>query len=429
MSAESDAGRKAGALCAGFFIWALAPRYLSVARISGGACCPGLCRAARHFPHLKQLSNPHVMTEFIRTEIRGRIGFITLNRPQALNALSRDMIRVMATVLAQWREDPQVLGVVLQGEGKKGLCAGGDIRYFHEAVSAGATDVMDFFTDEYALNYAIATYPKPYIALMDGVVMGGGMGISQGAALRIVTETTRMAMPETAIGLFPDVGGGYFLANLAGHLGEYLGVTGIVIHAADACEIGLADGVVPQATLAALCEQLAEGAWADSDAVLAAARAFVSGSECPPGLAQGKLAPLRDAIDKHFAHRDVPAILASLDKEADCAYADWAQETAALIRKRSPLMVCVTLAQVRRARALTLADELREEWLMMRSVFNLDGREGAEGVEGIRALVIDKDHAPKWRHASVEQVSDADIARFFDGERRGGDHPLASLGD
>ena len=228
------------------------------------------------------------MTEFIRTEIRGRIGFITLTRPKALNALSHDMIRAMASALDAWRDDPKVLGVVLQGEGEKGLCAGGDIRYFHEAVSAGRTDIMDFFTDEYRLNYAIATYPKPYIALMDGVVMGGGMGISQGAALRIVTEATRMAMPETAIGLFPDVGGGYFLANLAGHLGEYLGTTGIVFGAVDACEIGLADVVLPRALLPVLCDRLANGAWGDSDAVLDAARTFVRESLPPAGLAPGK---------------------------------------------------------------------------------------------------------------------------------------------
>ncbi|MDN4572429.1 3-hydroxyisobutyryl-CoA hydrolase [Pandoraea cepalis] len=369
------------------------------------------------------------MTDFVSTDIRGRIGFITLTRPKALNALSHDMIRAMASALDAWRDDPRVLAVVLRGEGEKGLCAGGDIRYFHEAVSAGRTDIMDFFTDEYALNYTIATYPKPYIALMDGVVMGGGMGISQGAALRLVTEATRMAMPETAIGLFPDVGGGRFLANLAGHLGEYLGTTGVVFGAVDACEIGLADAVVPRTELPVLCERLASGDWPDSDAVLDAARAFARQSVPPAGLAPGKLAPLRDVIDHHFGRPDLPAILASLKREARCEFSGWAQETEDLLRaKRSPLMVCVTLEQVRRARKLSLADELREEWLMMRCVFNLDGRTGAEGVEGIRAMVVDKDHAPRWQHGSIEAVTPADIARFFDGDRHGADHPLRELG-
>ncbi|AJP57346.1 3-hydroxyisobutyryl-CoA hydrolase [Pandoraea vervacti] len=369
------------------------------------------------------------MTDFLRTDVRGRIGFITLNRPKALNALSHDMIRAMATALAEWRDDPKILGVVLQGEGEKGLCAGGDIRYFHEAISAGRTDIMDFFTDEYALNYTIASYPKPYIALMDGVVMGGGMGISQGAALRIVTEATRMAMPETAIGLFPDVGGGFFLANLAGHLGEYLGTTGIVFGAVDACEIGLADVVLPRGSLPALCEHLASGDWQDGEAVLDAARTFCRESLPPPGLAPGKLAPLRDVIDAHFGLPDMPAILKALKLEARCEYSGWAEETEDLLRtKRSPLMVCVSLEQVRRARKRSLADELREEWLMMRSVFNLDGRTGAEGVEGIRAMVIDKDHKPQWQHPSIEAVKAEDIKRFFDGDRQGADNPLRDLG-
>lgn len=370
------------------------------------------------------------MTEYVRTEVCGRIGFITLNRPKALNALSHDMIRAIAAALAAWRDDAQVLGVVLRGEGEKGLCAGGDIRYFYESMSGGqvsAEQIMAFFTDEYALNYVIATYPKPYIALMDGVVMGGGMGISQGATLRLVTESTRMAMPETAIGLFPDVGGGFFLANLPGRLGEYLGVTGTTIGAVDACEIGLADAVVPRASLPTLCAQLADGDWADSAAVLKAARDFARAAPPPAGLAPGKLAELRTAIDAHFAGRDLPTILASLHAEPSCEFSDWAEQTEDLLRKRSPLMACVTLEQVRRARKLSLADELREEWLMMRSVFNLDGRQGAEGVEGIRALVIDKDHAPRWQHASIEAVAPADVERFFEGDRETG-HPLLSLG-
>ena len=414
-------------LRAGFFVFVAVAemRCIGVRMLS---IAPEDCVVRASVP-LTFLKHTPDMTEFVRTEIRGRIGFITLNRPKALNALSHDMIRAMASALDAWRDDPSVLGVVLQGEGEKGLCAGGDIRHFHEAISAGRTDIMDFFTDEYTLNYTIATYPKPYIALMDGVVMGGGMGISQGAALRIVTEATRMAMPETAIGLFPDVGGGAFLANLAGHLGEYLGTTGIVFGAVDACEIGLADGVVPRDSLPALCELLANGVWQDSDAVLDAARAFVRDCLPPAGLTAGKLAPLRDVIDRHFGLPDMPAVLASLKREARCEYSGWAQETEDLLRtKRSPLMVCVTLEQVRRARKLSLADELREEWLMMRSVFNLDGRTGAEGVEGIRAMVVDKDHAPQWQHASIEAVKPADVARFFDGERLGADNPLRELG-
>ncbi|GAB3628492.1 3-hydroxyisobutyryl-CoA hydrolase [Pandoraea terrae] len=366
------------------------------------------------------------MTEFVHTDIRGRIGFITLNRPKALNALSKDMILALTETIEAWREDENVVAVILQGAGEKGLCAGGDIRYFHEAVQAGATDVMDFFVKEYALNYAVATYPKPYIALMDGVVMGGGMGISQGAALRIVTEATRMAMPETQIGLFPDVGGGYFLSRLAGRLGEYLGVTGTVIGAEDALYAGLADVLAPRGTLPALREMLANGDWEDGEAVLSSVREFVARQPVLADLRKGRLAALQPAIDAHFALPDMPAIIAALDAEAGSEYAEWAQETAAALRKRSPLMVCVTLEQVRRARDLSLADELRDELHMMECVFDVAG--GGEGVEGIRALAVDKDHAPRWRHARIEDVTAADIGRFFAGDRTAADHPLAGLG-
>ncbi|CAJ0734125.1 Short-chain-enoyl-CoA hydratase [Ralstonia mannitolilytica] len=155
-------------------------------------------------------------------EVRGGIGWLTLNRPQALNALSLEMIRAMSHALLAWQHDPEVHAVILRGEGGKALCAGGDIRFFHRAATAGDPQLVTFFTEEYRLNHLIFRYAKPYIALMDGVVMGGGMGISQGASLRVVTERTKMAMPETNIGLFPDVGGGWFLARVPGSVGEYL---------------------------------------------------------------------------------------------------------------------------------------------------------------------------------------------------------------
>ena len=181
-------------------------------------------------------------------ELQGRIGFITLNRGTALNALSLAMIRALTATLLAWRDDPQVLAVAVRGMGKEGpfgaFCAGGDIRFFHQAALAGNPELEDFFTEEYALNHLIHKYPKPYIAFMDGVVMGGGMGISQGGSVRIVTERTKMAMPETHIGLFPDVGGGYFLSRCPGHVGEYLALTGHTLGGHEAVAVGLADGCV-----------------------------------------------------------------------------------------------------------------------------------------------------------------------------------------
>src|SRR4051812_44126074 len=201
------------------------------------------------------------MTEVL-TEVAGKAGCITLNRPRALNALSLDMIRELTSALLAWRDDPAIELVLVRGHGKEGpfgvLSAGGDIRFFHQAVLAGDVRLEDFFTEEYTLNHLIHTYPKPYVAFMDGVVMGGGMGISQGARCRIVTERTKMAMPETAIGLFPDVGGGYFLSRCPGRIGEYLALTGEMIGGADAVDAGLADVLLPSDELGPLWDRLAE---------------------------------------------------------------------------------------------------------------------------------------------------------------------------
>jgi len=197
----------------------------------------------------------------VLAEVRGATGFLTLNRPGALNALSLTMVRDLTTVLLHWASDPAVQSVVLQGQGREGkppaLCAGGDIRFFHQAALAGDPRLEDFFTEEYALNHLIHRYPKPYIAVMDGITMGGGMGISQGASLRIVTEHSKLAMPETHIGLFPDVGGGWFLSRCPGHVGEYVAMTGETLGAAEAIEVGLADVHVRAADLPVLLARLA----------------------------------------------------------------------------------------------------------------------------------------------------------------------------
>lgn len=202
------------------------------------------------------------MHEWTVVEVVGRVGFITLNRPKALNALSLSMVRDLFRILSAWRNDPAIGAVAIRGTDKSGVfggfCAGGDIRFFHAAAQAGNPELEDFFTEEYALVHLIHTYPKPYIAFMDGVVMGGGMGISQGASKRIVTERTKMAMPETQIGLFPDVGGGYFLSRCSGHVGEWLALTGEVIDGATAVDLGLADCCVSCASLQSVWDALGQ---------------------------------------------------------------------------------------------------------------------------------------------------------------------------
>jgi len=204
-------------------------------------------------------------------QIEGRIGCITLNRPKALNALSLDMVRSITQALLDWKVNPQVLAVAVRGTGKEGpfgsFCAGGDIRFFHQAATAGDASLGDFFTEEYRLNHLIHTYNKPYIAFMDGIVMGGGMGISQGASVRVVTERTKMAMPETHIGLFPDVGGGYFLSRCPGRLGEYLGLTGQMLNGAQAVAAKLADIALPSGMLEPIWQTLISSPFENAESV------------------------------------------------------------------------------------------------------------------------------------------------------------------
>lgn len=356
----------------------------------------------------------------VLTEVRGQVGFITLNRPKALNALSLGMVRELMRTLLAWRQDPQVLAVAIRGSNKEGafgaFCAGGDIRFLHRAGTEGNPQLEDFFTEEYALNHLIHHYGKPYIAFMDGIVMGGGMGISQGASLRIVTERTKMAMPETAIGLFPDVGGGYFLSRCPGHVGEWLALTGNTIGAADAVAAKLADGSMASADQAAVWEALGTQSFGDGAAVQRWVESKLIATS-PGGISA------RSQIDHYFGLPDVPAIMAALEAAADD---DWCRSTAATLRQRSPLMLFVVLEQIRRARAMNLADDLRMERDMVRHCFHL--RPGqSETLEGIRALAVDKDHAPRWNPARIEDVSAATARAFFDSPWPAHAHPLATL--
>jgi enoyl-CoA hydratase/carnithine racemase len=357
----------------------------------------------------------------VLTQVRNGIGVLTLNRPKALNALSLGMLRDLTAWLLAWRDDPAIRGVLVRGAMQEGrgiaFCAGGDIRFFHQAALAGDPRLEDFFTEEYALNHLIHIYPKPYIAWMDGVVMGGGMGISQGARLRIVTERTRMAMPETNIGLFPDVGGGWFLSRCPGHVGEYLALSGQVIGAGDAIAWGLADAFVESSALAAF-ERVLDNAAIASDA-----------DWLRWAMAQARPAPAPDLyarqaeIDRHFGADTVPDIVASLQRDGSA----WARESLAALSKRSPLMLCVSLALIRRARSMSLADDLRLERDLMRNCFHLRSGAASEAVEGVRALAIDKDHAPRWNPDTLAGVTPDMVEAFFRSPWPPHAHPLRTL--
>ncbi len=359
------------------------------------------------------------ITQDLVCEVRGKLGFVTLNRPRALNALTLDMVRGLMTALLAWRSDPEVVAVAIRGSNKEGVfgafCAGGDIRFLHQGGSTGDPRVEDFFTEEYALNHLIHTYPKPYVAFMDGIVMGGGMGISQGAALRLVTDATRMAMPETAIGLFPDVGGGYFLSRCPGHTGEWLALTGETIGSDEALALGLADARLEVAALAPLWDELGSGSaksGADIKNLIATRSIANSAHEISA----------RGQIDHYFSLESVGAIVGALEASAG----EWETKTAAILRKRSPLMLHVVLEQIRRARTLSLADDLRMERDMVRHCFHL--RPGqSETLEGIRALAVDKDHTPRWAPARIEDVTPDMVAPFFVSPWPAHAHPLAAL--
>jgi enoyl-CoA hydratase/carnithine racemase len=360
-------------------------------------------------------------------ERRGDAGLITLNRPKALNALSLQMIRDLSAALLAWRDDPAVHVVAIRGTNKKGqpgtpeslfggFCAGGDIRFFHQAALAGDSALEDFFTEEYALNHLVHTYPKPYIAFMDGVVMGGGMGISQGARVRIVTEHTKMAMPETNIGLFPDVGGGYFLSRCPGHAGEYLALTGDVIGADEALDCGLADIKVDAVRLPELWDALGRQAFGS----VAAAEAWIA-AQWTAGHTRPAKADSR--IDGYFSLQRVKHIVDALEASGD----PWAAKTAATLRKRSPLMLHVALEQIRRARGMSLADDLRMERDMVYQCFQLRPGAAGETVEGIRALAVDKDYKPQWNPGRIEDVKPGMADAFFAGPWTPETHPLRGL--
>lgn len=364
----------------------------------------------------------------ILTEVRGRVGFITLNRPKALNALSLSMVRDLLAVLTAWRDDAAVVAVAIRGTNKAGrpgtpeslfggFCAGGDIRFFHQAVLAGDPDLDAFFTEEYRLNHLIHNYPKPYIAFMDGVVMGGGMGISFGAKVRIVTEHTKMAMPETNIGLFPDVGGGYFLSRCPGSAGEYLALTGAVIGAGEALAYGLADIERPAASLPGLWQQLGDQAFSD----VSAAEQWIATNLIADGARSERA---ESKFDAYFSLARVKHIVDALEAAKDD---DWAQKTAVVLRKRSPLMLHVTLEQIRRARSMSLADDLRMERDMVHHCFHLRPGAASETFEGIRALAVDKDYTPKWNPARIEDVKPQMVQAFFASPWVADEHPLRDL--
>ncbi|HSZ74572.1 MAG TPA: enoyl-CoA hydratase/isomerase family protein [Rhizomicrobium sp.] len=326
-------------------------------------------------------------------EKRGVAGLITLNRPKALNALTQDMVVAGKEQLDAWARDDAIQCVIIRGEGERAFCAGGDIRALYESGKAGSPYALDFYRDEYRLDAAIKHFPKPYIALMHGIVMGGGVGVSVHGSHRVASETTVFAMPETGIGLFPDVGGSYFLPRCPGALGMYLALTGARLKTADTLYAGIVTHFVPGAEWDALIARLADGE--APDAVLDAMK-----QDAP----NTYLADHRAAIDRVFAKDSVEGILAALDAE----HTDWSRDTAKTIRTKSPTATKLAFRQVREGAALSFDDCMKMEFRMVNRVVA-----GHDFYEGVRATIIDKDGAPNWKPAKLEEVNDAEIDACF----------------
>jgi enoyl-CoA hydratase/carnithine racemase len=360
----------------------------------------------------------------IIVDIRNHVAYLTFNRPQALNALSLSMLKNMRDLFDAWTTDANIYAVVSQGSGEKAYCAGGDVRGLYNSVTGlGANVHEDFFQTEYTLNYQMHRFlkncGKPYIAMMDGIVMGGGMGVSQGATLRIVGERTKMAMPETKIGLFPDVGGTYFLSRATGALGLYLGLTSNVINGADAIHAKLADLYMSRDAQQQFHASLASLDWSDNHLgdVVRLAKLHASTPLASP------IAAFENTIERHFANKkNVSEIIVALQAETEPSQQAWTTKIAADLLLRSPTLMEVTKHQIEQGATMTLVDCLRLEYNMMMQVFA-----HPDVVEGIRALAIDKDNQPKWQPAHLNDVPADMVDAFFKPRWKAEDHPLAKL--
>ncbi|MGR0160805.1 enoyl-CoA hydratase/isomerase family protein [Paenarthrobacter nitroguajacolicus] len=324
-------------------------------------------------------------------ERRGHLGIVTLNRPQAVNALNAGMVKAMLQQLTAWADDDAVATVLVRGAGDRGLCAGGDIVAIYKDMLHGGTETAEFWADEYRLNALISHYPKPYVAFMDGLVLGGGVGISAHGSVRVVTERTRTGMPETTIGFVPDVGGTLLLSRSPGETGTHAALTGAHLSGADALFLGLADHFVPAGNLPALAEAL------ESSTAEAAVERF---AQAAPDSA---LAAQREWIDAAYVHNDAEEIVRSLRSGSGEAV-----EAADTIEAKSPTSVKVALASLRRVRGLSLEEALDQEFRVgLRCLAGPDFR------EGIRAQVVDKDRNPQWKPATLAEVQESDVENYF----------------
>ncbi len=334
------------------------------------------------------------MTDIL-TRIQGRAGILSLNRPSALHALTLDMVRAMTAALLEWRDDPAVEAIIIDHAKGRGFCAGGDIAFLRESALAGGEAGRKFFHDEYQLNHLLFTYPKPVVAFMDGITMGGGVGISLPAKYRVATENTRFAMPETGIGLFPDVGGGWYLSRLPGRVGPFLALTGARLDGAECLAVGLASRYLPSEALPHVKDMIAERPDSIEDMLRDAAI----------GAPLARIVENRGQIDRLFASDRFEDILATLEADGS----DWAMKELATLRTKSPQTCKVALRQLATARELDdFAANMAMEYRIASRVLTRP-----DFTEGVRAVIVDKDNAPRWDPATPEGVTDELLDAIF----------------
>lgn len=340
------------------------------------------------------------MTEDILFETRGKLGLAVLNRPKALNALNHDMVRSFSEQLKLWEVDPQIQVVCLVGAGQKAFCAGGDIRAVYDGREGGRADQLAFFADEYRLNDQIAGFPKPYVSLIDGIVMGGGAGLSMHGSYRVGAERTLFSMPETGIGFFPDVGASYFLNQLPGELGLYCALSAARLTQVDAFGAGLLTHTAPASAFPEILSALET-----SEDVEATLSDFHK-DPAPSGLLARKA-----MIDEAFGETSLEKIVKGLDKRAGKPgrEATIAKIMAETLVEKSPTSLKVTMEEIRRSRGQELRECLKQEYRILSRIL-----QGDDFYEGVRAVLVDKDHSPKWRPPVLEEVDSATVASYFD---------------
>ncbi|WP_026374726.1 enoyl-CoA hydratase/isomerase family protein [Aestuariibacter salexigens] len=372
------------------------------------------------------MSDPVLFTE-VTAQQGKRIGIATLNKPQALNALGLDMVELLLPQLRMWQDDPDIACVMLDSEGPKAFCAGGDIVAMYRAMQEQPGQIPDFlhnfFVEEYRLDHLIHTYSKPFIVWGNGIVMGGGMGLMNGASHRIVTATSRLAMPEISIGLYPDVGGSYFLNRMPGKTGLFLGLTGASINASDAIYLRLADHFIPHEEKERFIESLQALVW-DEDANQSLndlCRCFHEEhhGQMPTHNVENHL----DVINSVCAADNLTDVVDAI-VNMDCGEDKWLSRAKATLEAGSPITAHIVWQQLHRANSLSLADCFR-----MEADISCRCGEFGEFQEGVRALLIDKDNNPAWRFSSVDEVPADIVEFFFSSPWSQDDHPLANLGE